>query len=82
MGMLTILIILAVAYVVLKVINTKAKFDEADARREAEEEQERLAQEEFEEEAMMRAEAVDVDAEVSAGGAKNDEWENDWSIEE
>ena len=81
MGMLTILIILAVAYVVLKVINTKAKFDEADARREAEEERERLEQEELEDEAAVRAGAVDVDAEVSSGAKQND-WDNDWSIEE
>ncbi len=81
MGMLTILIILAVAYVVLKVINTKAKFDAADARREAEEEQERIEQEELEE-AAMRAEAVDVEAETDAVKESHSDWNNDWSIEE
>lgn len=81
MGMLTILIILAVAYVVLKVINTKAKFDAADAKREAEEEQERIEQEEFEE-AAMRAEAVDVEAETDAVKESHSDWNNDWSIEE
>ena len=82
MGMLTILIILAVAYVVLKVINTKAKFDAADARREAEEEQERIKQEELEEEAAVRAEAVDVEAETDAVKESHSDWNNDWSIEE
>lgn len=80
MGMLTILIILAVAYVVLKVINTKAKFDEADARREAEEERVIREQEELREEASIRAEAIDVDAETES--VQHNDWNNDWSIEE
>ena len=80
MGMLTILIILAVAYVVLKVINTKAKFDEADARREAEEERVIREQEELEEESSIRAEAIDVDAETES--VQHSDWNNDWSIEE
>ncbi len=80
MGMLTILIILAVVYVVLKVINTKAKFDEADARREAEEERVIREQEELEEEASIRAEAIDVDAETES--VQHSDWNNDWSIEE
>lgn len=80
MGMLTILIILAVVYVVLKVINTKAKFDEADARREAEEERVIREQEELEEESSIRAEAIDVDAETES--VQHSDWNNDWSIEE
>ncbi len=79
MGMLTILIILAVVYVVLKVINTKAKFDEADARREAEE-REIIEQKELDEEASIRAEAIDVEAETES--VKHSDWNNDWSIEE
>lgn len=55
---------LAIAYIVLKVINTRAKFAEADARREEEEELMRAEAEELEEEEMMRAEAVDVEAET------------------
>jgi hypothetical protein len=56
--------VLAIAYVVLKTLNMRAKFAEEDARREAEEQ--RLAQEAEEEaeDAMMRAEAIDVDPEV------------------
>ncbi len=59
--MLTILVILAVAYVVLKVLNTNAEFRRRDAEREAEE---RAAMEtEMEEEMEVRGirfEAVDV----------------------
>ncbi|MBE6040595.1 MAG: hypothetical protein E7219_06500 [Clostridiales bacterium] len=56
--------VLAIAYVVLKTLNMRAKFAEEDARREAEEQ--RLAQEAEDEaeDAMMRAEAIDVDPEV------------------
>ena len=35
--MFKLLVVLAIIYVVLKVLNTRAKFAEADARREAEE---------------------------------------------
>lgn len=63
--MLTILLaILAVTYVFLKVSNTRAKFAEEDARREAEEEAARLAAEEEAEEEIIREEAVDVEADV------------------
>ncbi len=70
--MFKLLVALVIIYIILKVINTRARFADADAARQAKEEQARLAQEEAEEEAKMRSEAVDVDAEV----------ENDWSIEE
>jgi hypothetical protein len=60
--MFTILVILAVAYVVLKVLNTNARFASKDAEREAEE---RAAMEaEIEEEMEVRGirfEAVDVE---------------------
>ncbi|MBQ9272501.1 MAG: hypothetical protein IJ227_02120 [Mogibacterium sp.] len=63
--MLTILLaVLAVAYVFLKVSNTRARFAEEDARREAEEEEARLAAEEEAEEELMREEAIDVEADV------------------
>ena len=55
-----LLAVLAIAYIVLKVINTRAKFEEQDARREAEEAAEMAAEED-----MMMAEAVDVEPEVS-----------------
>lgn len=55
---------LAIAYIVLKVINTRARFAEADERRAEEEELMRAEAEEAAEEEMIRAEAVDVDAEV------------------
>lgn len=54
-----LLAVLAVAYIVLKVINTRAKFEEQDARREAEEAAAKEAEED-----MMMAEAVDVEPEV------------------
>ena len=60
--MLTLLLAaLAVAYVFLKVSNTRARFAEEDARRAAEEEEERL---EAEEEEEIRSEAIDVEAET------------------
>lgn len=74
--MFKLIILLAVVYVVLKVINTRAKFAEADAKREAEEEQARIEQAEAEEAADIRASAIDVDAETEG------EDFNDWSIEE
>ena len=62
--MFKLIIVLAVAYVVLKVINTRAKFAEADARREAEEQRLREEAEAEAEDELTREEAVDVDAEV------------------
>ena len=63
--MITILIIVLIcAYIFLKVSNTRAKFAEADAKREAEEEAARQAAEKEAEEAVLRAEAIDVDPEV------------------
>jgi flagellar biosynthesis/type III secretory pathway M-ring protein FliF/YscJ len=55
---------LAIAYIVLKVINTRAKFAEADARREEEEELMRAEAEELEEEEEIRRTAVDVEADT------------------
>ena len=62
--MFKLIIVLAVAYVVLKVLNTRAKFAEADARREAEEQRLREEAEAAAEDELTREEAVDVDAEV------------------
>ena len=62
--MFKLIIVLAVAYVVLKVLNTRAKFVEADARREAEEQRLREEAEAAAEDELTREEAVDVDAEV------------------
>lgn len=62
--MLTILILLAVAYVVLKVINTRARFAEEDAKREAAEAAEAAEAEAMAEEEQIREEAVDVEAET------------------
>lgn len=62
--MFKILIVLAVIYIVLKVMNTRARFAEADARREAEEQRRREEEEAAEEDELTRLEAVDVDAEV------------------
>ena len=62
--MFKLIIVLAVAYVVLKVLNTRAKFAEADAGREAEEQRLREEAEAAAEDELTREEAVDVDAEV------------------
>ena len=62
--MFKLLVVLAVAYVVLKVLNTRAKFAEADARREAEEQRLKEEAEAEAEEEIIRETAVDVDAEV------------------
>ena len=62
--MFKLLVVLAVAYVVLKVLNTRAKFAEADARREAEEQRLREEAEAEAEEEQIREEAIDVEAEV------------------
>ena len=62
--MFKLLVVLAIAYVVLKVLNTRAKFAEADARREAEEQRLKEEAEAEAEEEIIRETAVDVDAEV------------------
>ena len=62
--MFKLMIVLAVAYIVLKVLNTRAKFAEADARREAEEQRLKEEAEAEAEEEIIRETAVDVDAEV------------------
>ena len=62
--MFKLLVVLAVAYVVLKVLNTRAKFAEADARREAEEQRLREEADAEAEDELTRETAVDVDAEV------------------
>ena len=62
--MFKLLVVLAIIYVVLKVLNTRAKFAEADARREAEEQRLREEAEAAAEDELTREEAVDVDAEV------------------
>lgn len=59
-----LLAVLAIAYVVLKTLNMRAKFAEEDARREAEEQRLAAEAEEEAEDATMRAEAIDVDPEV------------------
>ena len=56
--------VLAVAYIVLKTLNMRAKFAEEDARRLEEEEKARAEAEAAAEDEMIRAEAVDVEAEV------------------
>ena len=55
---------LAVAYVVLKTLNMRARFAEEDARRLDEQKKAEAEAEEAAEDEMIRAEAVDVDAEV------------------
>ena len=52
------------AYIFLKISNTNAKLAEKDAMRAAEAEAARQAAEEAEEEEQIRAEAIDVEAEV------------------
>ena len=69
--MFKLIIILAVIYIVLKILNTRAKFAEADARREAEEQRLREEAEAEAEDELTRAEAVDVDAEVIKDGAED-----------
>ncbi len=62
--MFKLIVVLAIAYIVLKVLNTRAKFAEADARREAEEQRLREEAEDAAEDELTREEAVDVDVEV------------------
>lgn len=52
--MFKLLVVLAIVYIVLKVINTRAKFAEADARREAEEQRLREEAEAEAEDELMR----------------------------
>ena len=59
-----LLVILAVAYVFLKVSNVRAELARKDAERLREEQAAQEAMEEAEEEAEMRASAVDVEAET------------------
>ncbi len=70
--MFKLLVVLAVAYIVLKILNTRAKFAEADARREAEEQRLREEAEAAAEDEIMREEAVDVEAEVIENGDDDD----------
>ena len=62
--MFKLIILLAVIYIVLKVLNTRARFAEADARREAEEQRLKEEAEAAAEDELTREEAVDVDPEV------------------
>lgn len=55
---------LAIAYIVLKTLNMRARFAEEDARRLAEQKKAEEEAEAAAEDEMIRAEAVDVDAEV------------------
>ena len=59
-----LLVALAIAYIVLKTLNMKARFEEEDARRLAEEQKAKAKAEEEAEEELMRTEAIDVDPEV------------------
>ena len=68
--MFKLLVVLAIIYVVLKVLNTRAKFAEADARREAEEQRLREEAEAEAEDELTREEAVDVEAEVIEDASK------------
>ena len=61
---LSLLIILSVAYIVLKVSNVRAEFARKDAELARAEQAAREAMEEEAEEAEIRAAAVDVDAET------------------
>lgn len=62
--MFTLFCLLGAVYIVLRVLNTRARFAEEDARREAEEQAAMAEAEEEAEDAMMRAEAIDVEPEV------------------
>ncbi len=60
----SLLIILAVAYVILKTLNMRAEFARRDAEKARQEQAMQDAMEEAEEEAEMRAAAIDVEAET------------------
>jgi len=68
--MFKILVLLAIAYIVLKILNTRAEFAEADARRGAEEQRLREEAEAEAEEEIIREEAVDVEPEVIENAAE------------
>lgn len=68
--MFKLLIVLAAIYIVLKVLNTRARFAEADARREAEEQRLIEEAEEAAEDELTRETAVDVEAEVIENAAE------------
>ena len=59
-----LLAVLAIAYIVLKVINTRAEFARRDAERLRREQEAEAALEEAEEEEEIRRTAVDVEAET------------------
>jgi hypothetical protein len=71
---LSLLLILSIAYIVLKVINTRAEFARRDAEREANEKARMEAIEEEAEVEEIRLEAIDVDdvEVVPAGAAERD----------
>lgn len=62
--MFTLVLILAAAYIILKVVNTNARLRERDAQRAAEEEARQAEAEAYAEDELTRAEAVDVDPDV------------------
>ena len=62
--MFKLILVLAAIYIVLKVLNTRARFAEADAKREAEEQRMREEADAAAEDELIRETAVDVDAEV------------------
>ena len=62
--MFTLVLILAAAYIILKVVNTNARLRERDAQRAAEEEARQAEEEAYAEDELTRAEAVDVDPDV------------------
>lgn len=69
----SLLVILAVAYVVLKTLNLRAEFARKDAERLRQEQEAMDAMEEYAEEEEIRATAVDVDAETIDNDELDDE---------
>lgn len=68
-----LVVLLAIVYIILKMINTNAKLKEKEAERAAEKEA-RIAEEEaFEEDEITRAEAVDVEPEIVEDAEKEEE---------
>ena len=70
--MFTLICILAVVYVFLKVSNTRARFAERDAENARKAAEEAAAAKEAAEDEMIRAEALDVDAEVIENDPDNE----------
>ena len=68
----SILVILAVAYVILKTLNMRAEFARKDAERAREEQAVQDALEEEQEEEEMRAAAIDVEAETISNDELDD----------